>query len=126
MGLQEAMVQDFSRELDEVWDALVDQVVATDRRVTGLERAARSTRFPHHHLRASHPAEAVATIGFTSQILDPSGKSVGNVGELFVNCQDLSQRLLVAKNQVWKLEPDGVAQGGLVFGGNMQDIDNTY
>ena len=118
VGLQEAMVQDFSRELDEVGDTLVDQVVATDRRVAGLERAARSTRFSPLHSRASRPAEAVATIGFASQILDLSGHSVGNVGELFVNCQDLSQRLLVAENRVRKLEADVVAQGGLVFGGH--------
>jgi len=118
VGLQEAMVQDFSRELDEVGDALVDQVVATDRKVAGLERAARSARFSPRSSRVVHPPEAVATIGFASQILDPSGNSVGNVGELFVNCQDLSQRLLVAENRVRKLEADVVAQGGLVFGGH--------
>ena len=78
MGLQEAIVQDFSRELDEVGDALVDQVVATDRRVAGLEHAARTTQFSTHHARAPHPAEITTTVGFTSQILDPSENLVRN------------------------------------------------
>jgi hypothetical protein len=100
VALQESMVEDFSRELDKVGDALIDQVVATDRRVAGLEQAARSTRFATQRSRGFHPEEALSTIGSGSQILDPSGNSVVGVGELFVSCQVLSQQLLVAENQV--------------------------